>query len=133
MSELADPPTDITLCPSVSPSGRPCVLHDDERLHAAGHESARDEGGVSACWPTEATDWDRWSAGAFVMPPKPPGVPGVPLAPKRRRWRVSFAWYDLWVGAYVDRKTGVWYFCPLPTLLITWDRQQPTRRAQRGR
>lgn len=32
--------------------------------------------------------------------------------------RVRFAWYDLWVGAYWDRKTRVLYVCPLPTLLI---------------
>lgn len=32
--------------------------------------------------------------------------------------RVRFAWYDLWVGAYVDRKNRVLYVCPLPCLLI---------------
>lgn len=32
--------------------------------------------------------------------------------------RLRFAWYDLWVGAYVDRKNRVLYVCPLPCLLI---------------
>lgn len=32
---------------------------------------------------------------------------------------ISFAWYDLWVGAYWDRKSRVLYICPLPCLLIT--------------
>jgi hypothetical protein len=34
--------------------------------------------------------------------------------------KVSFAWYDLWVGAYWDRKGRVLYVCPLPTLLLTF-------------
>ena len=25
-----------------------------------------------------------------------------------------FCWYDLWVGAYYDRKARAWYICPLP-------------------
>lgn len=32
---------------------------------------------------------------------------------------VRFAWYDLWIGAYWDRKARVLYVCPLPTLLVT--------------
>jgi len=38
--------------------------------------------------------------------------------PKSRRVRFSFAWYDLWVGAYYDRTKRTWYVCPLPMLLI---------------
>lgn len=32
--------------------------------------------------------------------------------------RVRFAWYDMWIGAYWDRKTRVLYICLLPTLLL---------------
>ncbi len=28
------------------------------------------------------------------------------------RFRVKFAWYDLWVGAYIDRAARVLYICP---------------------
>jgi len=38
--------------------------------------------------------------------------------------RVSFAWYDLWVGAYWDHKRRVLYVCPLPCVLLTFGRQQ---------
>jgi hypothetical protein len=34
------------------------------------------------------------------------------------RVRLRFAWYDLWVGAYIDRAKRVIYICPLPTLLV---------------
>ena len=34
------------------------------------------------------------------------------------RIAVKFAWYDLWVGAYIDRAKRTLYICPLPTLLI---------------
>lgn len=29
-------------------------------------------------------------------------------------WEFFFAWYDLWIGAYWDRKVRVLYICPLP-------------------
>lgn len=32
--------------------------------------------------------------------------------------RVAFAWYDMWVGAYWDRRTRTLYVCLLPMLLI---------------
>jgi hypothetical protein len=38
---------------------------------------------------------------------------------KLHRVRLSFAWYDLWVGAYWDRRERVLYVCPLPCLLLT--------------
>jgi hypothetical protein len=34
--------------------------------------------------------------------------------------KVYFAWYDLWVGLYVDVKKSVMYICPLPCLVIEW-------------
>lgn len=37
-----------------------------------------------------------------------------------RRWSIRFAWYDLWVGAFWDRKERVLYVCLMPTLLFTW-------------
>lgn len=35
--------------------------------------------------------------------------------------KVSFAWYGLWVGAYIDAERERVYICPLPTLLIRID------------
>jgi hypothetical protein len=32
---------------------------------------------------------------------------------------ISFAWYDLWVGLFVDTTKQKLYFCPLQTLLFT--------------
>lgn len=35
---------------------------------------------------------------------------------------VKFAWYDLWIGAFIERNHPDWrtvvYICPLPTLLL---------------
>jgi hypothetical protein len=33
--------------------------------------------------------------------------------------KLSFAWYDIWIGAYVDTKNKKIYICLIPTLLIT--------------
>ena len=33
--------------------------------------------------------------------------------------KVSFAWYDLWIGAYIDRKKKILHICPVPTLLVS--------------
>ncbi len=32
--------------------------------------------------------------------------------------RIRFAWYDMWVGAYWDRRDRVLYLCPLPMILV---------------
>lgn len=32
--------------------------------------------------------------------------------------KVYFAWYDLWIGVYVDTKNKYVYICPLPMLVI---------------
>jgi hypothetical protein len=31
---------------------------------------------------------------------------------------ISLKWYDLWIGAYWDRKNRVLYLCPLPMIVI---------------
>lgn len=35
------------------------------------------------------------------------------------RISLSFAWYDLWVGVFIDRRKRRIYVCPLPCLLLT--------------
>lgn len=47
--------------------------------------------------------------------------------------RVGFfwRWYDLWVGAYWDRRARVLYLCPFPTLGCTLDFGPPEPRAVR--
>ena len=35
------------------------------------------------------------------------------------RLRVSLAWYDIWIGLFVDTIKKKLYVCPLPGLLIT--------------
>ena len=35
------------------------------------------------------------------------------------RIRISIAWYDLWIGAFVDSVKQKLYICPLPGLLLT--------------
>ncbi len=36
--------------------------------------------------------------------------------------KLLFAWYDLWVGAYWDRKNRTLYLLPIPCcgIVITW-------------
>jgi hypothetical protein len=34
-----------------------------------------------------------------------------------------FAWYDLWIGAYYDRKNRTLYICPLPMIVIKIERK----------
>lgn len=40
-----------------------------------------------------------------------------PTPPKpHKRFEFRWAWFDLWVGAYIDRPNKAVYICPLPTL-----------------
>jgi hypothetical protein len=39
-----------------------------------------------------------------------------------------FAWYDLWVGAYYDRKNRIIYVCPLPCCVLSF-RKRPGKEA----
>lgn len=32
---------------------------------------------------------------------------------------LRWAWYDLWVGAYIDLTRRRLYVCPVPTVLLT--------------
>ncbi len=38
---------------------------------------------------------------------------------KIKNVRLSFAWYDLWVGIFVDKPKRRVYVCIIPTILIT--------------
>ncbi len=38
---------------------------------------------------------------------------------KNNRFKFSFAWYDLWIGFFVDTNKRKIYFCLIPTLLLT--------------
>jgi len=48
--------------------------------------------------------------------------------------RLFFAWYDLWVGAYWDRKARVLYVCPLPCVVLCAGpfERSPERRSERA-
>lgn len=35
------------------------------------------------------------------------------------KFKLSFAWYDLWIGVYIDTNKRKLYICPLPTILLT--------------
>lgn len=34
--------------------------------------------------------------------------------------KVMFAWYDIWIGAYWDRKARVLYICPIPCVVFVF-------------
>lgn len=36
------------------------------------------------------------------------------------RLTVAFAWFDLWIGFYVDPAAGILYWCPLPCVVVAW-------------
>jgi len=33
-------------------------------------------------------------------------------------WYIMFAWRDLWIGVYYDRRMGKIYFCLIPTIVL---------------
>jgi hypothetical protein len=35
------------------------------------------------------------------------------------KFKFSFAWYDLWIGAFIDTYKNKLYICLIPTLLLT--------------
>lgn len=39
--------------------------------------------------------------------------------------RVAFKWYDLWVGAFWDRRARVLYVCPLPCIVFIFGEHTP--------
>jgi hypothetical protein len=50
---------------------------------------------------------------------------GPPFISRRvRRWRVRplIAWYDLWIGVYVDRANRSVYVLPLPCIGVVIER-----------
>lgn len=42
-----------------------------------------------------------------------------------------FRWYDLWIGAYIDRENQTLYVCPLPMLGIKISLKRLTKREKR--
>lgn len=38
---------------------------------------------------------------------------------EKGRFKLSFAWYDIWVGAFIDTTKSKVYICLIPTFLIT--------------
>jgi hypothetical protein len=38
---------------------------------------------------------------------------------KFKNIKLSFAWYDLWIGLYIDKENKKLYVCLIPTLLLT--------------
>lgn len=44
---------------------------------------------------------------------------------RRLRCTLTFLWYDLWIGAYYDRKEKTLYVCPLPMCVLKFWREIP--------
>ena len=38
---------------------------------------------------------------------------------KIKRVRLSVAWYDIWIGFFIDSEKKKLYICPLPCVLFT--------------
>lgn len=35
------------------------------------------------------------------------------------RVKLSIAWYDIWVGVFIDKEKRRLYICPIPCVLVT--------------
>lgn len=57
--------------------------------------------------------WNNNSIWKYTDIPKPKPKPKPP-----RKISFKWAWYDLWMGVYVDTDNRTLYVCPLPTCLI---------------
>jgi hypothetical protein len=44
--------------------------------------------------------------------------------------RVFFAWYDLWIGAFIDTYHNIIYVCPLPTLVFSFRKRLRTKKME---
>ena len=40
------------------------------------------------------------------------------------KFRLFFAWFDLWIGAYYDRKKKILYICPFPCIVLSIQRSE---------
>ena len=38
---------------------------------------------------------------------------------KIKNVRLSLAWYDIWIGLFIDSEKRILYICPLPFVLFT--------------
>ena len=40
-----------------------------------------------------------------------------------RSIKLSFVWYDVWVGLYYDRVSKTIYFCPFPMIVFSYQKR----------
>ena len=39
-------------------------------------------------------------------------------------FRIEFKWFDLWVGAFIDHERHRLYVCPLPCVVLIWEKSR---------
>ena len=39
-------------------------------------------------------------------------------------FQIIFAWFDIWVGLYIDPKSHALYFCPLPCCVFYFGKRK---------